>query len=61
VQNNVLMTSGSIDFNEKKYGKIIEINRATNKVLFEATIIAPQTFFIITFHSALRMPLFNQN
>ena len=39
------------------YGKVVEVDRATGAVLFEATIRPPQTLFGITFHRVERMPM----
>ena len=56
--NSVCITFGSV-IQSGDYGKIIEVNRATNQVLFETTIKAPNAFFsLLTMHRSERMPLY---
>lgn len=57
-ENNIFFTSGSISYNGSIYGKAVEINRATDEVVFEATITGPTTLFIITFHNVRRIGLY---
>ncbi len=56
--DNVLFTPGAILFEGQNYGKVIEIDRQSDEVVFEATITPPQANFNITFHNVQRMPLF---
>ncbi|MGH7572447.1 MAG: aryl-sulfate sulfotransferase [Gemmatimonadota bacterium] len=43
------------------YGKVVEVDRGTEQVLFEATITPPQPIFIITFHRTERLSLYPEN
>ena len=41
------------------YGKVVEVNRSTDQIIFEATITPPAAFFsILTMHRTERMPLY---
>ncbi|MEM6319794.1 MAG: aryl-sulfate sulfotransferase, partial [Bacteroidota bacterium] len=53
--DNVLFTPGAILFSGLNYGKVIEINRLSDEIIFEATIIAPMTNFNVTFHNVQRI------
>ena len=57
-EDNVLFTPGAVQYNGDDYGKIIEVDRSTNEVQFEATIRPPNVLFIITFHNAARVDLY---
>jgi len=56
-ENTVLMSPGAAGFFGANFGKIIEVDRATNQVLFEATITPAESLFSIVFHSVERMEL----
>ena len=58
--NNVLFAPGAVTLNEDVYGSIIEVDRSSRKVVFEARIRAPQTFGSITFHSVYRFPIYGE-
>lgn len=56
--NSVSITTGSVQ-DGTDYGKVIEVDRSTDQVLFEATITPPAAFFsILTMHRSERMPLY---
>lgn len=55
--NHVFFSPGAI-VNSSVYGKVIEVDYATNAVFFEASIIAPSAFFDITFHRTERLYLY---
>ncbi len=57
-ENHVLFSSGAIQHNGIFQGKIIEINKADQQIIFEATIKPPTPLFIITFHNTHRLPLY---
>lgn len=40
------------------YGKVVEVDRSSGDVLFEATITPPMPFFIVTFHRTERLTLY---
>lgn len=55
--NHVFFSPGAI-VNSSVYGKIIEVDYASNQVLYEASIIAPVAPFDITFHRTERLSLY---
>lgn len=57
-QNHVIFAPGATTFNGLVYGKSLEIDVGSGEILFEATIIAPITFFNITFHRTERISLY---
>lgn len=57
-EGNVLFTPGAIEFNGDDYGKVVEVDRSTNQILFEATVRPPIAPFDITFHNVQRMSLY---
>ncbi|MEM9917481.1 MAG: aryl-sulfate sulfotransferase [Bacteroidota bacterium] len=57
-KDNILFAPGAIDYNGETYGKVIEIDRQSGQRLFEATIRAPQTLWIISFHNVHRLPIY---
>jgi len=59
-QDHVLFAPGAVVNNGDVNGKVIEINRLSGEVVFEATIIPPMPFFNITFHSVLRFPIYGK-
>lgn len=56
--DHVLFTPGAVRFQGNNYGKVIEIDRAADRTVFEATITPPTSVFNITFHNVLRVPLY---
>lgn len=58
VENHVFFSPGAVAFGGTHYGKVVEINRASRAVLFEATITPPEPFFIVTFHRTERLSLY---
>ena len=56
-QNRVIFSPGAIN-SATNTGKVIEIDRATGQVMFEATLTPPQTFFGITLHRTERLSLY---
>lgn len=57
-EKNVLFTPGAIAHGGGYYGKVIELDRQSGQVLFEATIRPPETLYGITFHNVQRMELY---
>ena len=57
-QNNIVFMPGAVDFNGQNYGKVVEVDYATQERVFEATITPPTAPFGITFHRVERMPLY---
>lgn len=55
--NHVFFSPGAIS-NSSVYGKVIEVDYATQAVFFEASIIAPSAFFGVTFHRTERLSLY---
>jgi arylsulfate sulfotransferase len=55
--NHVLWVPGAVN-SGSRYGKIVELDYATQSVVFEATLTPPQTFFGITMHRAERLSLY---
>jgi len=53
--NSVLFTPGA----SSPYGKVVEVDYSTKDVIFEASVVPPNSFFGINFHNVLRMPLYN--
>lgn len=58
VENNVFFSPGAVGFGGTNYGKVVEIDRASRMVVFEATITPPEPFFIVTFHRTERLSLY---
>jgi arylsulfate sulfotransferase len=58
-ENHVFFSPGAVDFGGN-YGKVVEIDRMTGQVLFEATIRSPQATFV-TFHRTERLSLYPEN
>lgn len=56
-EDHVFFSPGAVVI-EDFYGKVIELDRASEAVLFEATIRPPMPFFIITFHRTERLGLY---
>jgi len=57
-ENHVFFTPGAVNFNGD-YGKVIEIDRESGNILFEATIRPPvPAFGLITLHRSERMSLY---
>ena len=56
-ENTVLMSPGAAGFFGANFGKVVEVDRRTNEVLFEATVIPAESLFSIVFHSVERMEL----
>ncbi len=57
---HVLFSPGSISFAGKEYGKVLEVDKASGEVLFEATILPPRSFYIITFHNTQKVELYKK-
>ena len=58
-EDHVFFTPGSVGREGgAPVGKVIEIDRATGAVVFEATVRAPTTPFGVTFHRSARVPLY---
>ena len=55
---HVFFSPGAVS-NSQTYGKVVEVDYTTGNVLFEATILAPQTIYIITFHRTERMNIYD--
>ncbi|MCB0663178.1 MAG: aryl-sulfate sulfotransferase [Saprospiraceae bacterium] len=53
--DHILFTPGAVVYGGKNYGKVIELDYATQNVIFEATIYPPQPVFNITFHNVHRV------
>jgi arylsulfate sulfotransferase len=60
-EDNVVFMPGAVTSGTGAYGKVVEIDRATRDVVFEATITAPIAPFGITFHRVERLPLYPPN
>ncbi|MDX1745531.1 MAG: aryl-sulfate sulfotransferase, partial [Halobacteriales archaeon] len=56
--DHVFFSPGAVDFGGTSYGKVVEIERASRAVVFEATITPPEPFFIVTFHRTERLSLY---
>ncbi|GAA4108318.1 aryl-sulfate sulfotransferase [Aquimarina addita] len=56
--DHILYSPGGVIYNGMVYGKSIEVDRSSKTVIFEATIIAPQALFNITFHRTERLSLY---
>jgi arylsulfate sulfotransferase len=50
--------AGAVGFGGAAYGKVVEVDRTTRAVVFEATITPPTAAFGITFHRVERLPLY---
>ncbi len=63
-KSHVLFTPGAIRFGgptgSDNFGKVIEVDRTTSEVVFEASVMAPIAPFNITFHNAIRVPLYTR-
>ena len=57
-KDNVIFAPGSLKANNTNLGKVVEVDKSSKQVVFEADIIPPRAFFGITFHSVYRMPLY---
>lgn len=57
--DHVFFSPGAVDFGAQ-YGKVFEIERGTEEVLFEATITIPQSTFV-TFHRTERLTLYPED
>lgn len=56
--DRVFFSPGAVEAGGTHYGKVVEFDRASRTVLFEATITPPQPRFIITFHRTERLSLY---
>ena len=56
-ENHVIFSPGAVN-NSSNYGKVIELNYATQAIVFEATLTPQQTFYGITFHRTERLTLY---
>ena len=57
---NVLFAPGAVGFGGVDYGKVIEVDYDSKRVLFEATVFAPIAPFGITMHRVERVPMYPQ-
>jgi arylsulfate sulfotransferase len=55
--DHVFFSPGAVVFGDVN-GRVVEIDRATRQVVFEATIRPPLPFFIITLHRTERLSLY---
>jgi len=55
--NHVIFSPGAVN-NTTNYGKVVEVDYATQNILFEATLTPPQSFYGITFHRTERLNLY---
>jgi arylsulfate sulfotransferase len=55
--NHVVFSPGAIN-RATNTGKVVEVDYATQGVVFEATLTPPQTFFGITLHRTERLSLY---
>ena len=58
VEDNVVFMPGAIQTGGRTSGKVIELDRESRRVVFEATLAAPTAPFGITFHRVERLPLY---
>ena len=58
-KNTVLFTPGSSANGGSAAGKVIEVDHNTKEVVFEATIVPPNSVFNISFHNVLRIGLYD--
>ena len=56
-ENHVIFSPGAVN-NTTNYGKVVELDYATQNILFEATLTPPQSFYGITFHRTERLTLY---
>lgn len=59
-QKHVLYSAGAVQSGGQRYGRVIEVDKQNEAVIFEATITPPTAPFGITFHNVLRMSLYPQ-
>ncbi|NNE28986.1 MAG: aryl-sulfate sulfotransferase [Saprospiraceae bacterium] len=57
-EDHVLFAPGACFFQGDFYGKVIEVDRSSKQVLFEATVYPPDATVGITFHNVLRMSIY---
>ncbi|MEL6252214.1 MAG: aryl-sulfate sulfotransferase [Bacteroidota bacterium] len=57
-EDNVLFTPGAVAFNGEQYGKVLEIDKQSGQVVFEAKVKAPIAPFNITFHNIYRYTMY---
>ena len=57
-EDRVFFSPGAVEAGGTHYGKVVELDRASRAVVFEATITPPQPRFIITFHRTERLSLY---
>jgi len=57
-EDNVVFMPGAVTHDGASYGKVVEVDRASREVVFEATIDPPTAPFGITFHRVQRMGLY---
>lgn len=57
-ENHVFFSPGAVEFGGLYYGKVVEIDRGSGAVVFEATITPPEPFGIVTFHRTERLRLY---
>ena len=56
--DNIVFMPGAVRHNGTNYGKVVEVDRTSRNVVFEATIRPPTAPFNITFHRVERMSLY---
>lgn len=59
-EDNVIFAPGSLSSNNRNFGKVIEVDKSSRDVLFDANIYPPRAVFGITFHSVYRMELYHE-
>ncbi|MDX1408387.1 MAG: aryl-sulfate sulfotransferase, partial [Saprospiraceae bacterium] len=59
-RDRVFFSPGSVNHGGVQQGKVIELKYSSREVLFEASIIPPQSAWEITFHRTERLHLFPQ-
>ncbi len=57
-EEHVLFTPGAVNFQGETYGKVVEVDHRTGRVVYEVTITPPQSNFNIAFHNVLRTTLY---
>ena len=57
-QNNVVFMPGAANAGQGPYGKMVEVDMGSGRVVFEATVTAPTAQFGITFHRVERLSIY---
>lgn len=56
-EDNVVFAPGAVLQDDQNVGRVIEVDKSSGRIVFEATIIPPRAPFNITFHSVYRVEL----